>query len=55
MARSRSRGSSKAKGSNKGVVIDISTEYPGDIKFAVAALTDDQVIFVAKDRFVLRQ
>ena len=43
MARGRSRGSSKSKGSNKGVAIDLSTEYPGDVKFAVAALTDDQV------------
>ena len=45
MARGRSRGSSKSKSSSKGVPIDMSADYNGDVKFAVAAMTDDQVIF----------
>lgn len=46
MARGRSRGSSRGKSSNKGVKVDISTEYHGDIKFAISDLSDDQVIFM---------
>ena len=49
MARGRSRGRSKSKGSNKGVAIDLSTDFPGDVKFAVGDLTDDQVFFNAKN------
>ena len=43
MARGRSRGRSKSMGSKKGVAIDLSNDYPGDVKFAIAALSDDQV------------
>ena len=44
MARGRSRSSSKKKSSSgKGTSLDVSSEYPGDVKFAIADLSDDQV------------
>ena len=53
MARGRSRGRSKS--SNKGVTMDLSADFNGDVKFAVAAMTDDQVIFDFLECFLNRK